>query len=286
MKIEYFFPVFKEDNIKEYLTNFKKTDFFKKNENYKFLFVCHKEDKANLEYLSKEALKNENYKILVSDKNFTYNDAFSFSISHFKSDIVLLGDTKILRIDLVFEKCLEKYDKKASVVHIIKKHTGFKGFWKNLGIKIYNFFVKIFTGKKDRCNVISTGLIDKHVIDVLKVLPHKNCFLKNTKNLKGFETRSIYIDSKTKTYKLNFKQKTAFLISSFVSLGLSFVLLALQILLNILIKDSLISYNIISTILILVSFITTSILFPKHIFDVRNRENRKVEFVIEEINKD
>lgn len=286
MKIEYFFPVFKEDNIKEYLSNFKKTDFFKNNKDYKFLFVCFKEDKTNLEYLSKEALKNENYKILVSDKEFTYNDAFSFSINHFKADVVLLGDTKISRLDLVFEKCLEKYDKKASVVHIIKKHTGFRGFWKNLSLKIYNFFIKIFTGKKDRCNVISLGLIDKNVMDVLKVLPHKNCFLKNTKSLKGFETRSIYIDAKTKTYKLNFKQKTGFLIGTCVSLGLSVLLIALQILLNVLIKDSLVVYNIIGTIVALVALTTTSILFPKHIFDIRNRENRKKEFNIEEINKD
>lgn len=286
MKIEYFFPVFKEDNIKEYLSNFKKTDFFKKNKDFKFLFVCHKEDKINLEYLSKEALKNENYKILVSDKYFTYNDAFSFSVGHFKADVVLLGDTKISRIDLVFEKCLEKYNKKANVVHIIKKHTGVKGFLKNLALKIYNFFIQIFTGKKDRCNIISMGLIDKDVIDILKVLPHKHCFLKNTKSLKGFESRTIYIDAKTKTYKLNYKQTTGFLIGTYVSLALSLLLIALQILLNILIKDGLVVYNIINTIVVLVSLTTTAILFPKHIFDIRNRENRKKEFNIEEINKD
>ena len=286
MKIEYFFPVFKEDNIKEYLANFRKTDFFKKHENYKFLFVCFKEDKTNLEYLSKEALKHENYKILVADKEFTYNDAFYLSISHFKADVLLLGDTKISRIDLVFEKCLEKYDKNCNVVHIIKAHKGFKGFWVNLALKAYNFFIKMFTGKKDRCNVISLGLIDKHVMDVLKVLPHKNCFLKNTKALKGFETRSIYIDGKTKTYKLNLKQKTFGLIGTYISLASAVGLLGLQILLNALIESSMVGYNILSVIAILVSLVTLSIMFPKHIFDVRNRENRKVEFNIEEINKD
>lgn len=286
MKLEYFFPVFKEDNIEEYLKNFKSTSFYKKHKESKFMFVCEKEDKNNLEYLSKEALKNEDYKIIILDKPFSYNDAFYQALPHFKADVILFGDTKIIRIDAVFEKCLEKYSKEVKIVHIVKRNKGFKGFFKNMFQKIYNFFIRIFTSKKDRCNVISLGLIDKDIVDLLKVLPGKCCFLKNTKNLKGFESRTIYIDSKTKTYKPNLKQKTSALLGTYVFAGITSFLIVLQILLNVIIKANLSVYNIISTLTILLCICTIVILIPKHVFDVRNRENLNQNFNIEQINKD
>ena len=286
MKLEYFFPVFKEDNIKDYLSNFKKTEFYKKHKEKVFMFVCEKDDTTNLEYLSKEALKSEDYKILVLDKPFTYNDAFYQALPHFKADVVLFGDTKISRIDAVFEKCLEKYSKEVKVVHIVKRNKGFKGFFRNMFQKMYNFFIRIFTGKKDRCNVISLGLIDKDIVDLFKVLPGKCCFLKNTKNLKGFESRTIYIDQNTKTYKPNFKKKTAALKGAFAFGGVVGFLIVLQIILNCVIKTSLSAYNIISILAILLFTCTISILIPKHFFDIRNRESLNEKFNVEQINKD
>lgn len=278
MKIEYFFPVFKEDKIEEILLDFKKSKFFENNKDYEMFFVCEKEDKENLNYLLTLEKKEKKNKIIILDKPFTYNDAFYYALPKFKADIVLLGDTKISRNDIVFEKCLEKYLKKASVVHVIKKHRGFKGFWVNMARDVYNFFVKIFTGKRDRCNVISLGLIDKNIINLLQVLPYKSMFLKNTKDLHGFETRSIYIDPKTNTYKNNYKRKTGYLIATYVSAGAFGALLISQILLNIFLTGSLSAYNIINVFLLFLSLISTSIVFPKHIFDIRNRENRKEKY--------
>lgn len=280
MKIGYFFPVFKEDKIEKFLLDFKKSKFFENNKDYEMIFVCQKEDKENLDYLLSLEKKEKNNKVIILNKPFTYNDAFYYALPKFKTDIVLLGDTKISRNDIVFEKCVEKYLKKANVVHVVKKYSGFKGFWVNLARNVYNFFIKIFTSKKDRCNVISLGLIDKNIIELLQVLPYKSMFLKNTKDLRGFETRSIYIDPKTKTYKNNFKKTTGYLIATYVSAGIFGVLLLTQILLNIFLKGNLSGYNIINIILLFLSLITSCIVFPKHIFDIRNRENRKENFEV------
>ena len=286
MKIEYFFPVFKEDNIKEFLTGFKKSNFFKNNPKYKMLFVCNKEDKNNIDYLSKEAIKNPDCTVLILDKNYTYNDAFYVALPHFKCDVLLLGDTKIARNDLIFEKCMQKYEKDISVVHVSKKQKGFKGFIVNTLQKVYNAFIKLFTGRKDRCNIISLGLINKHVLDLLKVLPNKCCFLKNTKGLMGFETRTIYIDPKTKIYKNNFKKPTGALKAFYGFLGAAGVLLTAQILLNIFLKANLTIYNIINILTLFVCFTTSVLIFPKHIYDIRNRESKNIDFKIEQINKD
>lgn len=307
MNIDYFFPVFKEDDAKSYFTKFFKTSFYKnisstyeeknkktelkketeqkeelsKNIN-KFYFVVSGDDKQNLEYLSKEALLHPEYKVLVVNKDFSYNDAFAIALKYFNGDYVLLGDTKIAKIDAVFDKCLQKKDK-CSVVHVVKKSSGVKGFFKNLFIKTYNFFIKIFTGKKDRFNITSLGLIDKHVVEVLQVLPKKCCFLKNTKDLKGFETRSIYIDPKTKTYKNNFKQMSGNLITILSAIGTFAGLTLTMVLLNIFLSVSAI-INIIFILLMLSSLMVVALFYPKHIFDIRNKESKNFDFVVKEIN--
>ena len=288
MKVEYFFPVFKEDDIKQILTNFKNSKCFKENKEYSFTFVCEKTDKKNLEILSAESLRNQESKVLVLDKPFTYNDAFHQAVSTFNADVVLLGDTKVARIDLVFEKCLEKFKNGANIVQITKRISGFKGFFKNLRNKIYNFFVKIFTNKKDRMNVVSLGLIDKHIIELLAVLPNNCCFLKNTKSFTGFESRTIYIDPNTITYKESYKKMTPALKTSIWSFGVTVGLISLQVLLNCLIKNPLTAYNIISCIVIFLSIITGTIFLQKHFFEIRNFETntkfnvKKINFEIKE----
>ncbi len=278
MTIDYFFPFFKEDDAKTCLENFKKSEFYKNNKEGRFVFVCNKNDENNFKYLS--SISDNKNKLLLLDNDFTYNDAFYYSINYFQADIILLADGKIARLDILFKKCLEKYMKKANVVHIIKRAKGIKGFFIRTFQKFYNMMIKMFTGKKDRCNIISLGLIDKHVIDVLKVLPNKCCFLKNTKNLHGFESRSIYVDDKTKTYKLNFKKLTPCLKMAYGFLGVSCGLVISLILINSLIKTNVSVYNIITITAVIVCIFSTLIVMPKHYFDIRNSVNRNVDFKI------
>lgn len=272
MKIDYFFPIFKDDDTKTFLINFVKSSFFKEHANYNMFFVVENSDKKNLEFLSGEALRHPEYKILITDKEFSYNDAFSLAIKHFKGDVVLLGDLKLARNDLIFENCLAKNQKNASVVHVVKKRTGFKGFWFNLVAKIYNFFIKIFTNKKDRLNITSLGLIDKNIVELLQVLPNKRCFLKNTKNLKGFETRTIYVNSNTKVYKPNFKQKTTSLVTFGVSMCIFWLTMFFTILTNVLVPYTPPIVNILFVFIIFASLILCSLTLPKHFFDCRNKD--------------
>lgn len=272
MKIDYFFPVFKEDDAKIFLTSFVKTNFFAQHKDFNMYFVVESKDKNNLDYLSSEAIRHPEYKVIVANREFSYNDAFSLAVEHFKGEAVLLGDMKLARNDLIFENCIQKKQKNASVVHVVKKRTGFKGFWFNLWAKVYNFFIKIYTGKRDRFNVISLGLIDKNIVELLQVLPNKRCFVKNTKDLKGFETRTIYISPKTKLYKTNYKKKTNALITFFVSMGVFFLSLFTTILTNSLVPYLPPIVNILFVFVIFASLILCAMNLPKHFFDCRNKD--------------
>lgn len=272
MKLDYFFPVFKDDSAKTFLTSFIKSKFFVEHSDYNIFFVVESSDQQNIDFLSSEALRHPEYKVIVADKSFTYNDAFSLAIKYFKGEVVLLGDMKLARNDLIFESCLQKKQKNASVVHVVKKRTGFKGFWFNLFAKVYNFFIKIYTGKKDRLNIISLGLIDKNIVELLQVLPNKRCFIKNTKDLKGFETRTIYVSPTTKVYKPSFKKKTGALTTFFVSLGVFFVSLLAAIFVNALAKNLPPIVNIFLVFIMFASLILCVMNLPKHFYDCRNKD--------------
>ena len=284
MKINYFFPVFENDKFKEVYNEFINSKFFINNkQNSKLVICCFKNDKENLNFLKNISKNNKNIKTIIFDKKFTYNDAFENCIEYFDGEVVLLGDAKIARIDAVFEKCLEKKEKGADVVHVVKKRKGIKNFFYGILKSVYNFFIKIFTNKKDRLNTISLGLIDKDVLDVLKVLPRKRCFLKNTKDLLGFETRSVYVDCKTKTYKVNYKTKTLSFNVAMTSFICFFAVLFLTTLLNIFISVP-VWINIVLIILSFACFILFVLFFPKHVFDLRNYPTKNANFKIKSIN--
>ena len=102
---------------------------------------------------------------------------------YISGDVALLGDTTTEKLDLIFEKMLAKQEKGANIVHVKKKHSKFKEFFKNCANAFYNFLVKLFTGKKDSGCVTSIVLLDKLVVDVLSVLPDKSNFLSISNNL-------------------------------------------------------------------------------------------------------
>jgi len=288
LQITYFLPIFKDNNASTVLQNFKTSLFYKSNANTSnFVFVCGEEDK-NLDVLKQEVNLNSNNTLVTISKNdFTYNDAFYCGLTYLNGEVVLLLDPYLARNDAVCQKCLEKFSKGVNVVHIVKRKQGFKGFLTKIWQGIYNFFIKIFTGKTDRCNVTSLGLIDKDVIDILKALPNKCCFLKNTKQLYGVNSRTIYIDAKTNTYKLNYKRKTTSLTATIISLFVSLFLLGFLLGFDLGFTKFIVSLNITVILLIVLGLVVSLLLFQKHLFDVRNNETPNIStcYKVYEVNK-
>lgn len=275
MDISYLFPIFEDNDAKVFFDKFLASKFFSSQKNVQILTYVLKNDKRNLNALSEIAKKCKIIKVNIEENTFTYNDIFKKAINNFKGDILLLGDAKIKNIELVFKKCLEKYESGANIVFVKKKYSGIKKFFNNALQFFYNFFIKIFTGKKDRFNIVSLGLYDKNIIDFFQTLPDKCCFLKNTKDLFGFCSKTIYIDEKVEILKLNFKKRTTSLLFASISLSLFVTFLILIILFNILFSNLPTIYNLIGIFGLFISFFISSLLFPKHFYDIRNESNVK-----------
>lgn len=270
MKITCLFPVFKNDKINEFFPRFIKTNFFKNHQNLSIIIYIEKSNKLNVDFLKNFSENKQYISIYLTDKPFTYNDVFFNALRILDCDTLLLGDTKIQNIDLLFAKCIEKQKQGANIVHVLKKQNKFKSFFSRMFKGIYNFFVKIFTSNIDKCNIPSLGLIDKDVLDILKALPNKCCYLKNTPNFKGFTTKTIFIDDKTSTYKNNFAYfSTPLKVVTFFSC-IFFVSLLTLILGNVFLDANKGIFNIFTILVLILSLVIIAFMIPKHIFDIRN----------------
>ena len=269
MRICCFFSIFKEDNVELVYKSIASSQFYSKNKQCEFLFACSKNDEDNIKKLKTLKKKNEKINFFVLEDNaFNIKKAFQTAIDEIDCDVLLMGDSKIAKNDLIFLKCLEKYDKGANVVHVKKKRKGFTGFFHKIAEKIYSFFANIFTSKRDWCNILSLGLYDKNFIDLLKELPQKSCFLKNTKDLYGFVFRTIYINEKTKTTQMVDKQNSSKKMI-FISSILFVCFLAFFVILNVVTGVSIV-FNLIFIVVLIILFVLVVFSIPKFYFEKRN----------------
>lgn len=283
MKISYIFPVNeKEKPIKEFFSEFKKKSVYVSNKEKETFFVVSKKNEEDVKYLNSLAIRDENIKIILTDKTVDSSVALKLCLPYIKGDITLLGDTRTEKLDLIFEKMLKRSEKGANIVQVKKKAGKVKEFFKKGAQTVYNFLVKLFTGKKDSCCITSIVLLDKLVLDVLSVLEDKANFLRVCKELEGINIKTIYIDEKMATEKKDLKTITGALIATYIISGVVGALLLSILFVNIFAKINLLGFNLIICGIILVCLMCFAMSFCKHILNMRTaiyNDNTKFDVV-------
>ncbi len=263
MKIDILFQV--DNNSNDFFSAFFSSKFFKTTTNATYYFYV--KEGVSLDFLKDVSFR---YSIRKSKNDFNINDAFLDYLKQNSScDVLLLGDTKVANLGKLFEKCLEKNKDGANIVHIKKKKEKITGFFATIKEKFVNFFLSLYTNKKDKFNIPTLGLLDKNILDILRVLPHKACFLKNTNDFYGYNGRTIYIPDSTKCYKENFRTVTQSLKTIFVFLGVNLLSVAGIVLSAVFSKIILLTLSIFLTLGSLAGIV---LLIPKHFLDVRTKK--------------
>ena len=272
MKISYVFPITSlKTDVKAFFEEFSKTKFFKKyKEDYELFFVVDKENPDAIKATKALIKNNKSIKLLELENIFNYGTAFKLCVPYIKGEVVLLGDVKYADNAKVFEDMMIKHKEGADVVHVREKKTGFKAFVDKCSDKVYNMFVKLFTGKEDHRGLLSIGLLDDLVIDVLSELPEKANFLRNCKSLEGVVIDSVEIEPAADKYKVDYAVKTFSLVASLV-MSIVFILsVGAMVAINLIKPDSLVFVNIVLAFLMVISLFSIFIMINKHILDVRN----------------
>jgi hypothetical protein len=287
MKISYIFPVNETGKpIKEFFSEFKKKSVYLSNKEKEVFFIVSKSNEEDVKYLNSLAIRDENIKIILTNKTVDSSVALKLCLPYIKGDIVLLGDTRTEKLDLIFEKMLKRNEKGANIVQVKKKSGKFKEFFKKYAQVVYNFLVKLFTGKKDSCCETSIVLLDKLVLDVFVALEDKANFLRVCKELEGINIKTIYIDGKMVTEKKDLKTITGALITTYITSGVIGALLLSVLFVNIFAKTSLVGFNLIICGIIFVSLMCFILSICKHILDIRTAiYNDKTEFDVVNLKK-
>ena len=286
MKISYVFPVIGlNTDVKTFFGEFSKTNFFKKYaEDYELFFVA---DRANEEVIAavKKMIKtNKKIKLLELEKVFNYGMAFRYCVPYIKGDVTLLGDVAYSDNASVFEELMAKHAQGANVVHVKQKKYGFKAFIDKCFGAMYNFFTKLFTGKEDSRALISLGLCDKMVTDVLTELPEKSNFLRNCKNLDGVETECVEVEPDATLYKPDYMIFTPSLISTIVMFAVFVLSVGSLVAVNIVKAQSLLFINIVLIFVLFISLLSIFILLNKHVLDIRNDNYKSKNAIIGKYN--
>ena len=272
MKISYVFPVISlTADIKGFFENFSKTKFFNKyKDDYEMFFIMDKANEQGIKIVKSMIKTNKSIKLLELEKVFNYGAAFRFCVPYIKGDVTLLGDIMYESNDVVFEEMMVKHKAGANIVHVKEKKYGFKAFVDKCFEKVYNLFVRLFTGKEDDRGLLSMGLLDSFVIDVLSELPEKSNFLKNCRDIDGVVIDSIEIEPTENKHKPDFFVKTFSLIASIVMASVFVLSIGAMIAVNAVKPNTLIALNIILIFVMLISLLSIFIMLNKHILDVRN----------------
>ncbi len=272
MKLTYVFPVMGlKTDVKAFYKEFSKTKFFKKyEESYELFFVADSKNKDVITAVKGMIKTNKSIKLLELEDVFNYGVAFSYCVPYIKGDVTLLGDIAYDDNATVFEEMMSKHKEGANIVHVKEKKYGFKAMIDKCFGSVYNVFTKLFTGKEDDRGLLSLGLLDKLVTDVLSELPEKSNFLRNCKSLEGIEITSIEIEPATSKYKPDYLIATPSLISSIIMLVAFILSIGAIVVVNIVKSEVILFLNIILIFVLFISLLSIFILLNKHILDIRN----------------
>lgn len=283
MRISYFVYMRKEENALDYLKKLTNSDFFTNNETSE-LTICFPsiiKDKNKIKAL----LKNKCDTFLIySDEEITINDGFYKAVDHMEGDVCILLDSAVRSFAPLVKKCLEKHEKGARIIKVCRRYRGIKSFFHRIGQSIYGFFCRIFASKTDEGNVLSLGLIDKYVLDLMKTLPQKRCLMKNSSGLYDVPTATIYVDYKKLPKDTVTRSSTSDMRNFIIFTTLTPMLITIIVLLNIFTSPHII-INFALVLLTIFSTILACTSLPKHIFMCRNFPLNKIKIKEEKIEK-
>ncbi len=283
MRISYFVYLREEKDAIDYLKKLTNSDFFSNNDTSDMTIFLPNGMK-NVKKI-KSILKDKcDSTLIYTDDKYSFNDAFYNAVENMEGDVCIMLDSAVKNFTPLVKKCLEKHEKGARIVRVCKRYKGIKAFFHKMWHGIYGFFCKIFTSKVDEENVISLGLIDRYVIDLMKALPAKRCMLKNVTGLYDVSTATIYVDDKKLPEDTVTKQQTKDKRNFIISISLIPLIITALVIANILTSPHP-AINVGLIILAIFSIIISCFSLPKHIFLCRNYPLKKTNIKVEKIEK-
>lgn len=193
---------------------------FKDRFNYEIIFVNDGSKDDTLEKLFKYSLEDENIKIIDFSRNFGKEAALTAGLDHSNGDVVIPIDADLQHPPELIPDMIKKWDEGFDVVLARRKNRDndpavLSVFARNF-YKIQNFMTDV----KIPENVGDFRLMDKKVVEALKLLPERRRFMKGIFAWVGFKSTVIEFEVQKREHgksSFNFRRLFNFAIEGITS---------------------------------------------------------------------
>lgn len=211
-------------------------------------------------------LNDDSHIFVECEKDYSYNEQITKAFESVRGECVIICDTNVARYPEYLAELIKQWRLGAKIVRT--KVQPSTTFWAKIGnffVKIknalYNLFLKLNGYKPDALCLNTFQLFDKQVYNLIKALPEKNAYLRNSTELKSYDSIVLTTNEKikVKSDKLDWDAK---LITSVTMLGLFGVFFVLSFVLYPFAKQRKFNYTFVSLmVFICVGLVLGSIAF-------------------------
>ncbi len=161
-----------------------------------------------LVHLENARAKNDKIKILSLSRNFGKEAALTAGLDHSSGEVVVPIDADLQDPPELIPEMISKWKEGYKVVLATRNNRDESWLKKNTALAFYNIIGKLGTVKIPK-NTGDFRLMDRQVVEALKLLPERTRFMKGLFAWLGFSTTTIYFDRPARLHgetKWNYKR--------------------------------------------------------------------------------
>jgi dolichol-phosphate mannosyltransferase len=155
-------------------------------DNFELIFINDGSFDNSYKLLSDLGEKDKRVKVLSFSRNFGHQLAISAGIDHSKGKAVILMDADLQDPPEILPEILKVWERGADVVYAVRKNRK-EGIFKRIAYFSFYRFLQLIAKIDIPLDSGDFCLLDRRVVEVLKMLPERNRFLRGLRSWVGFK---------------------------------------------------------------------------------------------------
>lgn len=190
VKISIIIPIFNEEGNIEILAK-NLSVALKLYPGYEIIFIDDGSTDKTLGKIKKLRAKDSKINFISFSRNFGHQDALRAGLDYASGDCVVSMDGDMQHPPKLIPKIIEKWQKGYDIVYTVRKEDPKNSFFKNKTANVFYWLMNKFTDVKIDKGAADFRLMDRKVVEVVKVIKEKNLFMRGMVPWLGFKQIGI-----------------------------------------------------------------------------------------------
>ncbi len=196
MKLDIIVPVFNEEKVlplfiartEKVCQELLSKKYFSQ---YSLIFTDDGSEDQTWDILMDNHKRNNNIKGIRFSRNFGHQLALKAGLDHSNGEVVVSMDGDLQHPPELIEQLLLRWKDGYKIVNTIRKDTEGINIFKKISSRMFYFLINLFSDVKIHPGSSDFRLLDKKVVDEIKIVTDKQIFLRGLVNSLGFNKTEI-----------------------------------------------------------------------------------------------